>query len=927
MAVRGKHQLKEGTILDDRYVIQQVLGEGGFGITYAGINQRINVKVAIKEFFCRDYMERDCRESDQIQLIRESDRKILEQEKSKFLKEARIVGDFVDEAGVVDVTDYFEANGTAYIVMGYLDGVTLKEYVKGNGKFQPEEIFRMMVPLMETLGKIHSCGVIHRDISPDNIMMLRDKTLRLMDFGAARDFSSAVEKSYSIILKGGYTPREQYDSKGEQGPWTDVYALSATLYSCITGVAPDDALQRILHDELRTPSDLGILIDKNLEEILMRGLRLVPEERYQSMSEMMAAIEQALPEEKQEKKERHTKRMLAAGITAALSCVFLALGIWYIYEHQVELKFKGIRTETVILTPDEDMTTREFYDAAKVVEERIKVLTGKNNYIWNENDGVIEVVTPLDVYHKKDVEYVLKSYISRPIKLELYDTEGQERVALEREDIERVEIRHGEVKGANREELKLPEEGDYTYLELTLTKEKAEKLDSLREKLKTEGELIPIHQDSSMGSFYWLYAFSKGDGKTLNIVDMDQEENFMLLLQYNLTHQPFSQALSIQYERQAVWENASQSIIAGENQCNQDQIDGESMVIAYAPSSWDAEKKGKGDWYHVLAVFKARLDAFGVPYAFGVSYTDDRTIMIKTAAEDMWDIVAELLPEYGNISIEGKWEKISTYAADMSAKKLNDGTYGFTIQSPEYKTEEIYKTTQKMIERGEDKLYLTLGGYRLAECNLQAPIEDGKVVFKKLWIENKSQITEDMLPLINFLRMVQVEKDIPLNYRMDSVQFFTSDGKLVNAALGGDLPYRVDQDREEEIRELVQEMGGTCSWEYTVSGETLRLVFPQLEKDGFPGNGLDIVEQIYQKQSLGNGDFYDIHFYLYCDELHENGSVNVHFYKDSKKATMTVFGNTVQGNSADVTDKCKKYLENSGFYKSLTYSNEWEYAS
>lgn len=131
---------------------------------------------------------------------------MLEKAKEKFLKEARIIGDFTDEKSIVNVTDYFEANRTAYIVMNYLDGITLKTYLKGKGPFDAENIFRKMLPQMEGLKRVHDCGIIHRDISPDNIMMVPDGTLKLLDFGAARDYSGVMDKSYSVIGQGRLCP-------------------------------------------------------------------------------------------------------------------------------------------------------------------------------------------------------------------------------------------------------------------------------------------------------------------------------------------------------------------------------------------------------------------------------------------------------------------------------------------------------------------------------------------------------------------------------------------------------------------------------------------------------------------------------------------------------------------------------------------------
>ena len=159
-----RYQLKPDTILDGRYRIGRVLGEGGFGITYEGVNQRIGMRVAIKEFFCRDYMDRDNEASEAVFLSEPGMQERFLSEKHKFLKEARILSDFSSEDEVVHINDYFELNGTAYIVMAYLDGKTLRQYVGENGPFDHETLFRKFKPLLATLEKIHETGLIHREI-------------------------------------------------------------------------------------------------------------------------------------------------------------------------------------------------------------------------------------------------------------------------------------------------------------------------------------------------------------------------------------------------------------------------------------------------------------------------------------------------------------------------------------------------------------------------------------------------------------------------------------------------------------------------------------------------------------------------------------------------------------------------------------------
>ena len=195
----------------------------------------------MKEYYPQGIVVRNNSVDDVVTVTYAKQKDVFNKGKTKFLEEARVIAKFNDQEGIVNVTDFFEANNTAYIVMEYLDGITLKEYIAENGVLSPEDILELMAPVLESLDEVHKQGLIHRDISPDNIMLLKNGKVKLMDFGAARDYTDFGEKSLSIVLKPGYAPEEQYRSRGIQGPWTDIYALSATIYKCITGITPAES--------------------------------------------------------------------------------------------------------------------------------------------------------------------------------------------------------------------------------------------------------------------------------------------------------------------------------------------------------------------------------------------------------------------------------------------------------------------------------------------------------------------------------------------------------------------------------------------------------------------------------------------------------------------------------------------------------------
>jgi serine/threonine protein kinase len=289
------HQLRPRTILDGKYLLGKTIGEGGFGITYIGWDLTLDTKVAIKEYYPTGFVTRETTSATTVQPFTGSQGEFFLQGRDKFINEAKILAKFFALPGIVSIRNYFQENGTAYICMEYIAGQTLKAYLASHGgKLPANQVFDMMKPVMTSLAEIHKAGLIHRDISPDNIMITEQGLMKLLDFGAARDFTESGNKSLSIMLKPGFAPEEQYRSRGVQGPWTDIYALSATIYKCITGIAPDESVERVRKDEVKSPSELGISINPGQEEVLMQGMAVLQEKRFQSVAAMTGALYAAI---------------------------------------------------------------------------------------------------------------------------------------------------------------------------------------------------------------------------------------------------------------------------------------------------------------------------------------------------------------------------------------------------------------------------------------------------------------------------------------------------------------------------------------------------------------------------------------------------------------------------------------------------------
>jgi len=285
------YRLHPRTVLNGKYLVGNVLGEGGFGITYVGHDLNLHTKVAIKEYFPSGFVARSTTISTTVQPATGQQGEYFHKGKDRFVEEARRLARFRNLPGIVMVIDYFMENGTAYIVMEFVEGQTFKTYLTQTGERLPAaQVLEMLKPVFNSLGQIHESGIIHRDISPDNLMIDRNGNVKLLDFGAAREFGDEENKSISVMLKHGYAPVEQYSTKGIQGAHTDVYALSATIYRAITGVTPESSMDRVLNDTLQPPSSFGIYLPDGQEAALMKGLAIRQENRFQTVSELNTAL-------------------------------------------------------------------------------------------------------------------------------------------------------------------------------------------------------------------------------------------------------------------------------------------------------------------------------------------------------------------------------------------------------------------------------------------------------------------------------------------------------------------------------------------------------------------------------------------------------------------------------------------------------------
>ena len=331
--------LKPGVILKERYKIEEVIGAGGFGITYRAWDPLLQSYVAIKEYYPSGIATRSA-DSSKVCVPVGQEQREYHRGRIRFLKEAQDVARFQSEPNIVSIYDYLEENDTAYMVMEYLHGCTLKQYIREHGgRLDTDHILHICLSVLDALAVVHKAGMIHRDISPENIFICEDLTVKLIDFGAAKQVYLDGEQTMSVVLKPGYAPPEQYAKKDKQGPWTDIYALGATLYFAATGEKPEESFGRVLEDTIKPVCEVNPEIPCAMSQVIMRAMSVKIEDRYQTVEAMREALlagegqnaqmePYVIPASRISKRDLPKKRGFLIGVAFCIVIMLVVTGIW-----------------------------------------------------------------------------------------------------------------------------------------------------------------------------------------------------------------------------------------------------------------------------------------------------------------------------------------------------------------------------------------------------------------------------------------------------------------------------------------------------------------------------------------------------------------------------------------------------------------------
>lgn len=338
---REVYHLQPGTVLHQKYQIGVVIGFGGFGIVYKAWDLALNRVVAVKEYYPTMYLKRDPGMTQVILFDKKNEEAFLKG-KEEFLTEARNIAKYNSHPNIVHVYDFFEENGTAYFVMEYLDGKTLKQYMR-EAKQQGQVIAldsAIMVTrsVLSALSAAHKDKIIHRDIKPGNVFILNDGTVKLFDFGAARFADEDQEQTRTIIITPGYAPPEQYQKKSKQGSYTDIYAVGAMFYEMVTNVKLEESINRKVVDEVRNPNEWNSSIPLPINNAIMRALAIQPEIRFKTVEEFDAAIVSKKETRDAKSELKHRKRirnLKVAAIALVIAGLLGAVGSQYLKSYEV----------------------------------------------------------------------------------------------------------------------------------------------------------------------------------------------------------------------------------------------------------------------------------------------------------------------------------------------------------------------------------------------------------------------------------------------------------------------------------------------------------------------------------------------------------------------------------------------------------------
>lgn len=711
--------------LDGRYEIRKVLSQTEQESFFEGWHIRVEKKVLIQKLETKD------------------------ETAAEALSRARELGDFSDLPGIFHVCDQFETEESAYIVFDYPTGTKLEEYLQTSGRIPEKKLSEMFCTLLDSLQKMQGAGLGDLPVDMKNLYLQENGECILFPVITAR------------------TPE-----------YTDYsYQISERLYQCLSGKTPPDKQIRLFFDEMEPIGRVDHSGDGEFQQIVEKGLQTDPECAYQSPDELRAELQKW---QEAHKEKKHKKGYFLAGgfLLAVLVCVAIA-GIYYKFEEKI--RFWGIKTETVLLVPSEEMTHKDYQNALKVLEKRMQQIAGGQRYMVKDNDGKIKIIMPLKLYENAFSEDVWNLYLSTPLRLSLVFSDKYEGyggmqptsyVTFEKGDITGIE----EETAEKTESASLREEPE-KKLKLTFSQSAVKKIKKVLEERKRDSTLTYVCMN--VGSLDY--------GAELEFATMGencQEVEFLENSHFEATYpwweeETFTSVFDMKAEIPVKWTERTTHTFTHWTEA--DKIKEPSVTMEYEPSS-SKEASDEGDFFHNVNGLADRLEILGVPYSIGTVNGDYDRITVKMAQSDTSDFIGKiLLMDTYDFSIQDYWGNEAGSIRTIESEKGEDGSVVWKVRVRCF-ADDMQEFVQNIVS-GDGYVYLIgPGSYRMGRTKMKEMPEGTKdeyderqmeyeLFFDESYFGKSGKFTKNMNVMVDFLNKMSEAYGLSSEFSLKGIQF------------------------------------------------------------------------------------------------------------------------------------------------------------
>ncbi len=506
---------------------------------------------------------------------------------------------------------------------------------------------------------------------------------------------------------------------------------------------------------------------------------------------------------------------------------------------------------SIVLIPPEDMNVTEYYEAAELVKKRIAILAGDKKHRVKVTKENIDIRLPLEVFSDLDAKVALKSYITRPIKLYLKDTETGNKIPLEREEIEKIDVENGSVEAIDVSQYGFKDGEGYEYIKLTLTDEAQKKLEKV---WGTDGQKLVLAQDAEdYSAEYYYYMLYKGKKKNeYYFVDKYQLSNIGELIKFNYTNDTFSEGFRISLLYPVEWEKVEDITTKGKNQCNVETLYGNQVVVQYEHNS--TTPVTEGEFYDTVDAMKARLDALEIPYAFGYTMGGEKKISVKIDADKVGLEIMEMVGQY-NLSLEiyNPFINLNTYLKSAECVQNDNGVYELVFTGSEYETNKLREIKNTIQDSKNQNIYLYYRGYNFKTIcangevsQVLEKLDEGKLIFDNLIGFGYDEITQENVNLANFITTFFSEKKINKNYQIAQYRIMGEK----DACFGIEEEYL--SNKADEIYESIKDICPNAEIEW--DGSSLEIELNLEIDDEIPEKLIKTIKKLYNHSVLGTGE-------------------------------------------------------------------------